>query len=141
MKWLLKNFRILVAVLACLVNNSNLAEAVDRCDANKLCTDPTEPCCSKFGYCGSDEQYCGKGCQSQCELPPSPLPSDYNKCGRMASGSLCLNPDYPCCSKFSYCGNDTEHCGYGCQSGCTSGGSSSLPSSGSSFCFLGGGGF
>jgi hypothetical protein len=125
MKWLLKNFRILVAVLACLVNNSNLAEAEERCDGNNPCTDPTAPCCSRYGHCGFDELYCGKGCQSRCEPPPSPLPSDQYACG----------------SKYGYCENDTEHCGYGCQSQCDCGGSSSLPSSGSSFLFFWGEGF
>lgn len=117
-----------------------LAEAEDGCDANNPCTDPTAPCCSRFGHCGFDEFYCGKDCQSQCELPPSPLASEY-ACGRMASSTLCPNPENPCCSKYGYCGNDIEHCGYGCQSQCDSGGSSSLPSSGSSFLFFGRRGF
>ncbi len=140
MKWLLKSFQILVPVLACLVNNLNLAEAVDHCDANNLCTDPTAPCCSQHGFCGSNEEYCGKGCQSQCGLPPSPLPSQY-ACGRKASNALCPTAENPCCSKYGYCGNNTEYCGYGCQSQCGSGGLSSLPSSGSSFLFLVGRGF
>jgi len=26
---------------------------------------PTDECCSKYGYCGSNKGYCGKGCQSK----------------------------------------------------------------------------
>jgi chitinase len=40
-------------------------------------------CCSKWGFCGSTSDYCGDGCQSQCDgcsgppppTPPSPTPS------------------------------------------------------------------
>ncbi len=143
MKWLLKSFQILVPVLACLVNNLNLAEAVPRCSATNLCTDPTIPCCSQWGYCGSDYQYCGKGCQSQCDVPsplssmPSPLSSKY-ACGTRASNATCPTAENPCCSKYGYCGIGKEYCGDGCQSQCDNEGLSSLPSSGSSFLFLGG---
>ncbi|KAH9560612.1 hypothetical protein CY35_06G114800 [Sphagnum magellanicum] len=120
MKWLLKSFQILVPVLACLVNNLNLAEAVDRCNATNLCTDPTAPCCSQYGYCGSEDPYCGKGCQSQCQVLPSALSSKY-ACGRKASNALCPTAENPCCSMYGYCGNGKEYCGDGCQSQCDSG--------------------
>ncbi|XP_056176234.1 basic endochitinase-like isoform X1 [Syzygium oleosum] len=35
---------------------------------------PDELCCSKYGYCGSTEEYCGDDCQSQCN-PNASLPS------------------------------------------------------------------
>ncbi len=141
MKWLLKSFRILVAVLACLVNNSNLAEAEDRCDANNPCTDPTAPCCTQYGHCGFDELYCGKGCQSQCELPPSPLPSDQYACGRMASNALCPTPENPCYSKYGYRGNDTEHCGLDVRVSVIVEVRLLFPLQGLHSCFLGAGGF
>jgi hypothetical protein len=140
MKRLLKSFQILVPVLACLVNNLNLAEAVDRCSATIRCTDPTAPCCSRHGYCGSEYPYCGDGCQSQCHVVPSPLSSKY-PCGRKASNATCPTAEKPCCSMYGYCGIGKEYCGYGCQSQCDNEGLSSLPSSGSSFLFLGGRGF
>ncbi len=34
-------------------------------------------CCSKWGYCGSTNAYCGEGCQSgPCKTPPTRTPSD-----------------------------------------------------------------
>lgn len=33
-------------------------------------------CCSEFGYCGTGEAYCGKGCrEGPCSTTPSPTPS------------------------------------------------------------------
>ncbi|KAI9107746.1 hypothetical protein K1719_021082 [Acacia pycnantha] len=31
-------------------------------------------CCSQWGWCGSTNDYCGPGCQSQCGSPPPPPP-------------------------------------------------------------------
>jgi hypothetical protein len=32
-------------------------------------------CCSRFGYCGSTDDYCGANCVSQCpSSPPAPVP-------------------------------------------------------------------
>ncbi|KAF5188806.1 Endochitinase [Thalictrum thalictroides] len=43
---------------------------------------PNNFCCSRWGYCGETEAYCGDGCQSQCRpggtptpTPPPPPPS------------------------------------------------------------------
>lgn len=39
------------------------------------------PCCSRYGYCGGNEQYCGAGCiaeyslNGKCEIPISVPPS------------------------------------------------------------------
>lgn len=33
---------------------------------------PNGLCCSKFGFCGSTDTYCGDGCQSQCKSSPTP---------------------------------------------------------------------
>ncbi|KAI5418797.1 endochitinase precursor [Lathyrus oleraceus] len=33
---------------------------------------PNGLCCSKFGFCGSTDPYCGDGCQSQCKSSPTP---------------------------------------------------------------------
>lgn len=38
-----------------------------------------ELCCSAWGFCGSTDHYCGKGCQSQCNgttPPPPPTPEE-----------------------------------------------------------------
>ncbi|KAL0717062.1 hypothetical protein Bca4012_066384 [Brassica carinata] len=81
-------------------------------------------CCSKEGYCGTTEPYCGNGCQSQCDYVPTPTgpppPDPYKpveQCGRQAHGALCH--DDLCCSSYGWCGNTTAYCGPGCQSQCT----------------------
>lgn len=59
---------------------------------------------------------------------PSPMASDTTprsdgRCGSDFGGATCqAGGQYGgCCSKYGYCGNMTDHCGTGCQSGCTSG--------------------
>ncbi|KAL4962433.1 glycosyl hydrolases family 18-domain-containing protein [Aspergillus stella-maris] len=32
---------------------------------------PLNVCCSAFGFCGTTEEFCGQGCQSNCEQPDS----------------------------------------------------------------------
>lgn len=36
---------------------------------------PNGLCCSKFGWCGDTDSYCGEGCQSQCKSGPKPTPT------------------------------------------------------------------
>jgi len=77
-------------------------------------------CCSQYGWCGTTDDHCGKGCQSEfgdCyggsaenEVPVSTVKG---RCG----------PDYgacagsnECCSKYGWCGVTETHCGTGCQS-------------------------
>jgi len=36
---------------------------------------PNGLCCSKFGWCGNTDQYCGAGCQSHCKPSSTPTPS------------------------------------------------------------------
>ncbi|KAJ9297889.1 CAZyme family GH18 [Paecilomyces variotii] len=38
--------------------------------ANTTC--PLNVCCSKYGFCGTSEDFCGGGCQSNCEPVPEP---------------------------------------------------------------------
>jgi hypothetical protein len=46
--------------------------------ARSGCFCSTNECCSKWGYCGKTDEYCGNGCQAgPCKTPPpprSPLP-------------------------------------------------------------------
>jgi hypothetical protein len=75
-------------------------------------------CCSKWGYCGSTESYCGTGCQSefgsclnngQTEPSPPTVPvthattnqpvSTNSRCGDSGKGATCLGSvDGDCCS-------------------------------------------
>ncbi|WJX52979.1 Chitinase 2, variant 2 [Trifolium repens] len=50
---------LLVSIIGC-----SLAEQCGRQAGGAQC--PGGACCSKFGWCGSNGDYCGDGCQSQC---------------------------------------------------------------------------
>jgi len=70
-------------------------------------------CCSKYGYCGNTEDYCGKGCQSEfgeCKININTV--IHGRCGK-EYGSC--KKGY-CCSKFGFCGRSEIYCGVGCQS-------------------------
>ncbi|KAJ8764471.1 hypothetical protein K2173_006211 [Erythroxylum novogranatense] len=57
-----------------LLLGASAAEQCGRQAGNALC--PNGLCCSQFGWCGSTDQYCGNGCQSQCRPSGStPTPS------------------------------------------------------------------
>lgn len=75
------------------------------------------PCCSQYGYCGSADAYCGTGCQPDfgtCK-GSEVIPIDPNMCGPSNRNNKCLAG--LCCSQAGYCGNTTDYCGAGCQSG------------------------
>ncbi|KAK8189685.1 hypothetical protein BKA81DRAFT_275546, partial [Phyllosticta paracitricarpa] len=87
---------------------------------------PSGPCCSQWGFCGTDEGFCGAGCQSefgQCnstsvQSSPAAPSSTYpaGACGLTAGGQTCENaPSGPCCSQYGYCGTGDGFCGAGCQ--------------------------
>lgn len=67
-------------------------------------------CCGKSGWCGYTPQFCGTGCQSNCDAKA--------ECGEYASfkGKTC--PLNVCCSQYGFCGTTTEFCAAGCQSNC-----------------------
>jgi len=84
-------------------------------------------CCSKYGYCGTSEKYCGDGCQpafGHCDsfpsrtsltiskVSPSGNPTVSGRCGTGYGGFCKTNQ---CCSKYGYCGTSEKHCGDGCQ--------------------------
>lgn len=80
------------------------------------------PCCSRWGYCGAGDAFCGAGCQAgPCEdlrnQPPAASPAnEEGRCGKDFSGPAC--PDFaPCCSRWGFCGSTQEYCGLGCQDG------------------------
>jgi len=101
---------------------------------------PNSKCCSKYGYCGITDEYCGTGCQigyGKCNSSTTtttttttttktknasttttikettiPISTD----GRCGEGhGIC--PNNKCCSKYGYCGTTDQHCGTGCQTG------------------------
>ncbi|OUM62879.1 carbohydrate-binding module family 18 protein [Piromyces sp. E2] len=68
-------------------------------------------CCSKFGWCGTSEDHCGIGCQSE-----------FGKCNDIGDRMIRCGSYYgscssgDCCSEFGWCGTTQDHCGNGCQS-------------------------
>ena len=93
------------------------------CDPNSKVY--TGTCCSSYGWCGNTAAHCGTGCQSGCSTPAAPTnptaPRSDGRCGSSFGGATCdPNGAYGgCCSSYGYCGKSTDHCGAGCQSGCT----------------------
>jgi len=83
---------------------------------------PSNKCCSKWGYCGYGDNYCGLGCQEEfgkCNSSSSgsiadatiPLPYSLGECGP----GVAICADGLCCSKYGYCGSTNNYCGSGCQ--------------------------
>ncbi|KAJ3304059.1 hypothetical protein HDV03_003173 [Kappamyces sp. JEL0829] len=93
----------------------------DVCGAGKgSCASPN--CCSKYGYCGIGDAWCGSGCQSSfgsCGSQAISLSTD-GTCGANVNGGKgfkCTGSTYGnCCSSANWCGKSTAHCGAGCQS-------------------------
>lgn len=74
-------------------------------------------CCSPYGYCGSTADYCGAGCQvdfGTCSGSET-VTTDPNQCGPANNNNKCVSG--LCCSQNGWCGNTTDYCGAGCQTG------------------------
>ncbi|KAI9331811.1 hypothetical protein DFJ73DRAFT_963626 [Zopfochytrium polystomum] len=96
-------------------------------------------CCSKWGWCGSTEDFCGAGCQdgyglapclakpnnTRSDTSPPPAPTSGSACG---SGFGTCGEDL-CCSREGYCGKGGEYCGPGCQQKFSNGACQSVTSS------------
>ncbi|ORY70568.1 hypothetical protein LY90DRAFT_504139 [Neocallimastix californiae] len=72
---------------------------------NKSCSNGE--CCSKYGYCGTSDAYCGSKCQSKYGLCYGSNDRCGKKYGRCKNGK--------CCSKYGYCGRSKDYCKAGCQ--------------------------
>jgi len=90
------------------------------------CTD--DYCCSKYGYCGKTDDYCGIGCQAsfgKCNkitttIKKTTQTTNNNKATQTINHKQCGGShgsctDGYCCSKYGYCGKTDDHCGIGCQ--------------------------
>jgi len=82
---------------------------------------PDGYCCSRYGWCGTRDEYCDpeQGCQSEfgkCNNVTKPTPTSVHQyqCGE-GIGSC---PDGYCCSRYGWCGTKNEYCDpeQGCQS-------------------------
>jgi len=74
--------------------------------------DGSSPCCSQNGWCGSNSDYCGTGCQSAFGTCTTSTPSDTSTrddlCGPNNGNKKCS--DSKCCSPLGYCGTGSDYC-------------------------------
>jgi len=80
-------------------------------NGNTVC--PSGKCCSKYGWCGTSDDHCKAGCQSEFGKC-TPVISTNDKCGPKNGNTVC--PSGKCCSKYGWCGTSDEYCKAGCQS-------------------------
>ncbi|KAH8655299.1 hypothetical protein BX600DRAFT_525229 [Xylariales sp. PMI_506] len=79
-----------------------------QCGPDSPCTNGA--CCGESGWCGYGPDYCGDGCQSDCDATA--------ECGQYAESADQECPLNVCCSQWGFCGTTTDFCGDGCQSNC-----------------------
>jgi hypothetical protein len=80
---------------------------------NGKCMD-SSLCCSKFGYCGNNVDYCGVNCfGGPCyrnRKLPAKRSADFPYCGNGKMGfGICKDPS-ACCTVHAWCGIGPEHC-------------------------------
>jgi basic endochitinase B len=63
------------AAILCALAAAALLAGAEQCGSQAGgATCPNCLCCSRFGWCGGTDEYCGAGCQSQCSGCPGPGP-------------------------------------------------------------------
>jgi len=104
-----------VTFKACKSDKTDVINSDGRCgkDYGKC---PSGQCCSKYGWCGTKDNYCKpeNGCQSEygtCNTDSKTNDnnkkiSDNGRCGK-DYGSC---PSGQCCSKYGWCGTDDKYC-------------------------------
>ena len=141
----MKTFSISTLLLTTTILPTSSSAAVSRqlggydqgdgsCDSDSPC--PAGYCCSQYGFCGTDKDYCGGGCQSgDCWYSQH---SKYNYCGDKWETTNCEQPcpngvdldcedgqtcfaDVTSCPRlnYNYCGKTWETTT--CTTPCTSG--------------------
>ncbi|KAJ1982613.1 hypothetical protein H4R33_004989, partial [Dimargaris cristalligena] len=86
-------------------------------------TCPGSQCCSKWGYCGAGDSFCGAGCQNgPCSGGSNPQPTNTSNPptnptptngGGSSDGSCSASKPCPagqCCSKWGWCGTGASFC-------------------------------
>jgi len=103
---------ILATLAIAKVYSAQCGKGIGSCGNNE--------CCSKYGWCGTSNAYCGSGCQENYGLCDSTKVtqthtiSTNGRCGSDNGNTAC--PDNKCCSKYGWCGTSDKYCGSGCQS-------------------------
>ncbi|KAJ3100171.1 hypothetical protein HDU97_002455 [Phlyctochytrium planicorne] len=109
MRVTMKAQRFIIITAIVLITCIGLYEVdAQQCSASVPCA---LGCCSKFGNCGFGSDFCGAGCQNNCDAKPP-----QTDCGVNGKTTLC--PNGACCSKSGYCGYGSDFCGDGCQNNC-----------------------
>jgi len=136
------SFAILIIYLLIVFTPLSLASRCGK-DYGRSCA--SGYCCSKYGYCGKTEEYCGIGCQfnyGKCNKLTSTKKTTTKKttsttkkntttsninptstikysldgrCGPNFGNTVCKGNK--CCSKYGWCGTEDGHCGIDCQGG------------------------
>jgi hypothetical protein len=101
---------LLVALLSVFITNIQ-GQDTSKCSAVAPCY---QGCCSSAGNCGFGDDFCGTGCQGNCNATA--------ECGENAVPGNFDCPINVCCSKFGYCGTTADFCGDGCQKNTAGGG-------------------
>lgn len=83
------------------------AQADTTCSVTRPCF---QGCCIKDGHCGFGPDFCGDGCQGNCNKKA--------ECGKYAPPGQEECPLLVCCSQFGYCGTTGDFCNAKCQSNC-----------------------
>ena len=73
---------------------------IGTCNAQTPCANGA--CCGKTNLCGYSKDFCGDGCQSNCDAK--------SQCGPYAPPGSQKCPLSVCCSEFGFCGSTTEFC-------------------------------
>jgi hypothetical protein len=119
--------------------SSPVSSPAGSCGAGIGACPTTGYCCSKWGFCGVTEKFCGTGCQSDygsCNGYPvstpvtSPVSNPVSSPVESPVSSPALSPAAEgscgtgigacptsghCCSQYGFCGTTEEYCGAGCQ--------------------------
>jgi len=74
------------------------------------------PCCSKWGWCGNSSSHCDcEGCRSYTMMEDGQKWRTDGRCGPTKllngmPGECDPDSDFPCCSKYGWCGKLKDHC-------------------------------
>lgn len=106
MEWFLVWFRMRLAFRLFVVAAATSITFAQQCSKSKPCD--TDACCSQWGNCGYGPDFCGSGCQNNCDAKP--------ECGKWSKNFDC--PLRVCCSKWGFCGTTEDFCNKECQGNC-----------------------
>jgi hypothetical protein len=116
---MIKTILLFLSVFAQSGVESTPSGAIGSCGAEvggTKCKDSL--CCSQYGYCGSSDDYCGKGCRPEfgnCDGPEK-KPKKYSstQCGPVFDNHQICESGLAC-SRYGWCGSTKDYTGQGCR--------------------------